>query len=244
MMRHWSLAFLASLLLGSVSVQAEPIVEYTFPTLAASPVANPAAYQPSFVAAGVDATAITRASASIGTFEISNPTPNYATQPVLRLGPIATSLSGALTANSYFSFEVTVAPGFELSLDSLTFDAARGGGSTPRGFGLFSSIDGFEIGDVLLTANLLTERPTFTNFTAALAGAPFQNLTGTTEFRFYVYSPSSGSTIEFDNIILNGTISAVTEIPEPASIITWMSVAGILCGSLVLRSRRQSQLAS
>lgn len=51
----------------------------------------------------------------------------------------------------------------------------------------------------------------------------FQELSEAT-FRMYVYSPSSGSTIEFDNIRINGVI------PEPGTLAMALAAAAmVLC---------------
>jgi len=133
----------------------------------------------------------------------------YITDPVYQGFPAsgATAQSTAVTNNSYFSFAVTVSSGKKMSLTSLTFKAARGGTSTPRGWGLRSSIDSY--GNDIATSTIATVRTTWTDYSVDLSGAPFQNLTGTTTFRFYVWTTSTTGSIECDEIILNGLISAV-----------------------------------
>lgn len=125
----------------------------------------------------------------------------YASAPVLRVNPLngTTSLDAAVTADSYIEFTVT--PDTVLDLDTLEFDIARGGGSQPRGWGIRSSVDGFTSN--VDTADVPTQRPNFTNVSVDLSGAEFQNLTSPVTFRIYVYTPSSGSSLEFDNITLN-----------------------------------------
>ncbi len=54
------------------------------------------------------------------------------------------------------------------------------------------------------------------------------NVTGTTTFRIYSYSPAAGSSVDYDNLVINGDV-----VPEPASL-------GLLgaAGLLALRRRR------
>jgi hypothetical protein len=135
----------------------------------------------------------------------------------------------ATTHDVYFGFTVT--PGIEASMDltSLTFNTSRGGGSTPRGFVVRSSADNFASN--LASLDVPTQRPTFTPVTVELSGPQFQNVFGPLTFRIYAYSPASGSTIEFDDITLNGT---VTVIPEPG----FLCVAGLGAMTLLARRRR------
>jgi hypothetical protein len=89
-----------------------------------------------------------------------------------------------------------------LFLSELTFNAGRGGTSTPRGFGVSTSADNFST--ILLTSAIPSQRPNFTNFQVDLSDSQFQNLTQELEFRIYVFSPSNGSSIEFDDFMLTG----------------------------------------
>jgi hypothetical protein len=159
-----------------------------------------------------------------------NPTPEYSTQPVLRVNPLgnATSAATAVTNNVYFSF--TVSPAIEafMDLSSLTFNTARGGGSTPRGFAVRSSLDNFNTN--LFTLDVPTQRPTFTPVNVDLSAFPETNRPVT--FRIYTYAPLTGNTIEFDDITLNGT---VTLVPEP----TGLCLLGL--GGLMLTARRRGR---
>ena len=196
-----------SLVCAAGLARADLIAEYTFPSLSGLPPA--AGYNPTASDPGVTASPVT-VGAGITFVEISNPVTNYATQPVLRIDPAgSTTPAAAVTANRYWTFSVTpnLTP---LNLSQLRFDAGRGGGSAPRGFALYSSVDAFAT--PLLSADVPTVRPTFTPYTVDLTGAAHQGLAVGTpvSFRFYVYSPAGGSTLEFDNVSLTGTV-----VPEP-----------------------------
>lgn len=137
------------------------------------------------------------------TFEFSSN--GYATDPELRAGPQtgATSIATAVSGNSYTSITITPDPGKTMSLTSLTFKVARGGASTPRGWGIRSSVDSYAAN--VATADAVTQRPTWDDITVDLSAAEFQNLTSAVTFRFYIYAPSNANTIEADDITFNGT---------------------------------------
>lgn len=150
--------------------------------------------------------------------------------PYLRLDQNgnSTSEAQAVANDKYFTFSITPNPGRIMSLTSLDFNATRGGGATPRGYGVRSSANGFA--SDLSTADLDTARPTWTPISVDLSGPGFQNLTSATTltFRFYSYAPSPGQSIDWDDFTLNGT---VTVVPEPAS--------GLLCAAALATAARR-----
>ena len=135
------------------------------------------------------------------------------------------SLPTAKANNQYFEFALTPAAGNRATLTELSFDAARGGASTPRGWGVYSSIDGFS--QLLGTAEVPTVQPSFTGFSVDLSALP--EFDEELILRIYAYGPEvSGSGIFFDNIVVVGTL-----IPEPGS--TLLAAGGLV---LLLRRRR------
>lgn len=134
----------------------------------------------------------------------------YATDTVLQVNPNEGSTSAALavTNNQYFTFSLSPNSGISYTITSVTFDVARGGSSAPRGYALRSSVDGYAAN--ISTQDVTTVRPTFTSITSIdLSGNPtFQNLTTQTTFRMYVYAPTSGNSLDFDSITVNGTVGA------------------------------------
>src|SRR5262249_56482922 len=66
-------------------------------------------------------------------------------RPVLRIDPgdMSSSPAQAVAGGRYFEFTVAADLDFFLNLTSLTFLCARGGGATPRGWVLPSSVDNF-----------------------------------------------------------------------------------------------------
>jgi hypothetical protein len=210
--RFRALALLITLALPLVlagPARGDIITQYTFPTVNLGTTGP--GYQPTTVAANTTATDVsispTVASATIENF-------GYPTDPVLRLepGPGVTTAALAVANNTFFAFTVSANPGFVLNLNNLTFDAGRGGETTPRGWVLRSSVDGFA--SDIDTQLVPTVRPDFTAFTVNLSGAQFNDLSAVT-FRLYDFVPGGGQSLEFDNVTLNGTPSPV---PEPHSL--------------------------
>jgi hypothetical protein len=226
---RWFGAMVGIALAGIVaapSAWAAPIYLFDFDESTATPSPNPASTDPNLTG-----TVITHNPANGGNaFEIAN-TYGYPTGYVLRMFPAANAIdaASAVANNSYFTFTITPNVGEELDLSSLTFNVARGGGGgTPRGYAVRTSVDAFAAN--VTQADVGTVRPTWTSVTADLSGPAYQHLTTGTTFNLYMYAPSTGSSMEFDSITVNGTVAAV--VPEPAT--------GLLLGlgGLLLRSRR------
>ncbi len=226
-------ASVAVLVIGIVcpAAQADIIIQFTFPTADGAgnetgPGLDPTTVHPNLNTSVLMAIRDTSNKVTLGT---ENPTPNYATEPVLRVNPNgnAASATAAVTNGVFFSFTLEPDTGYVMNLDSLQFKASRGGASTPRGWVVRSSLDGYATN--IDSADIPTQRPTWTDYSLNLSGSLYQNISGPVTFRFYVYSPAAGSTIEFDNITLNGTV-----VPEPSA---WaLAASGLL---LVLACRRR-----
>jgi hypothetical protein len=231
-----ALAFSFAVLLTGVLTPAAHgavIARYTFgspgqeTTVETSP-----AFAPTTVAPGVTATPVTDPAGTVA-IEISSAPAGTTVPPgapFLRIDPQGNSASApqAITNNKYFQFIITPDAGAELDLTSLTFDVARGGGSTPRGVVVRSSADNFAAN--LLQQDIGTARPTYTPVSIDLSGASFQNLTAPLTFRVYSYSPAAGSSLDYDNFTLNGVV-----VPEPAA-------AGLaLVAGLGLLARRRGK---
>ena len=120
-------------------------------------------------------------------------------------GADSMSPADAIANDKYFAFTVTANAGHVMNLSSLTFDAARGGGATPRGWALLSDVDGFT--NIIDTQDVPTQRNELTSFTVDLTDASFQGLSEIT-FRMYSYTPSTGQSVEYHNLSLNGTVAA------------------------------------
>jgi hypothetical protein len=181
-----------------------------------------------------------------GTFLLWNPaslfslflpsTQPYPTTPVFSAGPATilfdtyglTNSADALAAGVLLQFDFTVGSGVtNLVLDKLTFDGARGGGATNRGYGVYlttPTTTDEKIGD---DKAFLTQRPTWDPQTVDLSGVmSLQGLTnGQTVTVKIPFWASTNQTIELDNITLHGYANHVTnELPFQPLVITDYSI--------------------
>lgn len=173
---------------------------------------------------GVGTTALTKGPG--GTFAAE---PGYTSQ-VVRVNPTDSTdntLADAIADGDYAGFSVTFPAGQTWDLTSLTYQAARGGPSTPRTIYALSSLGGFAAANVIETNAVTSTRATLSSYTVELTAPLYQDLTDqTVEFRLYYSTPGTGSSIEIDNVVLNGTV------PEPGS----LALLGV--GALGLLRRR------
>jgi len=155
----------------------------------------------STVASNITGSIMTNASLSY----FARDTLAYASDPILVANPPASTTSAALaiTNGSYFFITITPTSGNSISLTTLTFNIARGGASTPRGYDVRSSVDSFAAS--LGTADVATARTTWTNVSIDLSAAGFQNVTGSITFNIYLYAPSEGNSLDIDDVVINGT---------------------------------------
>jgi hypothetical protein len=137
--------------------------------------------------------------------------------------------AAAVANNQYFQFSLGPDAGFEMDLQGLSFDAARGGASTPRGWVLRSSLDGF--GSDIASAEVATANPTLSSFGVDLSGPQYQDLQSGLTFRLYGFAPSTGVGMFYDNLTVTGAVSAI---PEPS---TWLLMALGLAGCWRQRRR-------
>lgn len=165
------------------------------------------------VDADVSGGAITNASLDSAT---NNYTATFASDPVYRSYPAAssTNIAEAVANNSYWSFTLTPDVGKQIDLTSLTMNVSRGGASTPRGYGLRSSIDSYAAN--IATADINQEVATWMAVDIDLTGAAYQNLISAVTFRIYYYGPSNLVAIYTDDLTINGTVSA----GEPPTVTT------------------------
>lgn len=160
-------------------------------------------FDASTVATGVTGSALT---AGAGLSVFSRTTVGYASDPVGIANPpdSTTTSTLAVTNDSYFYLTITPAGGKKISLTTLTFNMARGGASTPRGYQVRSSVDSYAAS--LGGADISTQRTTWTAVNIDLSGASFQNVTSSITFNVYVYAPLSGNSLDFDDVVVNGTV--------------------------------------
>jgi hypothetical protein len=138
----------------------------------------------------------------------TNSTIAYPTSPSLAITHAATTvdLTTAMGNDSWFTFTLTV--GDDINLDTLSLNAARGGSSTPRGFAVYAKVNALAEEQLQGATDCPTQRYTFTNFVIDLTA--FSNLQGlksgdVVTFKIAVYTPGTSYSIDFDNIIMEGT---------------------------------------
>jgi len=148
--------------------------------------------------------------------------------------------AGAIANNTYFSFIVTPDVGQTMDLNSLAFDFGATNSSASNWqsrYSVRSSLDGFT-STLSFGENLVNTGGALDLQNASLSlGSAFDNLTSSVTFRIYAYGqPVSGlqqssQVWRLDNIVLDGTISAI---PEPS---TYALLAGGLAALVWLRGR-------
>jgi hypothetical protein len=156
----------------------------------------------------------------------------------LFLGNLLSTASDSVNGNRYCQFTLTPDPGYQLNLASFSFDVTRGGASTPRGWELRSSVDGFVA--TLGTGLIPTARPTFTSVLVDLSGPSSQGLTTETTFRFYGFMPAQGANlgIYLDNVQIDGSVQVA--VPEPAET---AAVVGLGVGAFAWLRRNRKPVA-
>ena len=151
-----------------------------------------------------------------------------------------------MTPDSGFEMDLT---SFKLDVQALYGTLGVSGDMTEFSFGLFSSVDGFDnTGDMIGSSqNISYTNPSdganqggFSTLTFDLSSTT--KLSTPTEFRMYVWvSTLTGDNTNYnnrrlalDNVILDGTVSAI---PEPASVS--LVVAGLASALVLLRRKSQ-----
>ncbi len=151
---------------------------------------------------------------------------NYPDRPVLRAVP--TSVSGeveAVAAGAFFEFKVSLEAGCKLSLHNLTFDVSKGGESGPRAWFLRTSLDDFaETISSSVVSNYSDSN--MESFSVNLTGSGYQNLDGDVVFRMCMYTNGTGKSLEFDNLVLLGSVVKPT--PEPGTLALAMICVGLI----------------
>jgi hypothetical protein len=141
---------------------------------------------------------------------------NYPSQPVLTLTHRVTTadVAAALANTNWFTFTLTVGTNVtDLDLNSLSFNAARGGAAGPRGYAVDVTTPTTTNQEVQPATILNTARPIWDPQNIDLSSfASLQNLTAgqSVTFRVLVFAPTTGSSLEFDDITIKADVS-----PDP-----------------------------
>lgn len=147
-------------------------------------------------------------------------------------GTDATSFSG----QDYFTFTIGPASGYVLNLEKINFDTSyyAVSATTDASYFLRSSIDGFaaNIGSIMTQA--MQTSAVFSAQEVNLIDSAFQGISGSVEFRIYLYDTNSATTrwVAIDNVVLSG---AVVAIPEPGGVMMFFLSA--IAGFARLRRR-------
>jgi hypothetical protein len=154
------------------------------------------------------------AGAGLNLFDANaNPTTNYASAPVLQVNfkVAGVDLASALTRSNWFTFQLTVATNVaDLDLTQLTFNAARGGSSTPRGYAVYVTTPTTTNQLVQSATDIATVRNNWTAQAMDLSGvSSLQNLKAGQKITFTipVYSPATNSSVEFDDLKVRGIVA-------------------------------------
>jgi hypothetical protein len=155
---------------------------------------------------------------------------NYPSAPVMQVNPgtpATNDVDFTFSTNNFFQFTITVDPGLSLSLSNLTFNAAKGGSGT-RATGVRTDLTGT---NNLTAFNVGNTRPNWpaSPFNVDLFGfSELQGITNSVTFMFAVATPSTGNSLEFDDITVNGAV-----VPEPsvsALVLLGLGALAAICG--------------
>jgi hypothetical protein len=144
---------------------------------------------------------------------------NYVSTPVLTVNFNAaqSTLTAALAANAWLTFTLKVGSSVsDLDLTSLTFNVAKGGTSSPRGYAVYVTTPTSSFAAVQTATDVTAVRPDWGSLQTInlSATAGLQNLTAgqLVTFCVPVYSPAATSSLEFDDITVRGNL---TPLPLP-----------------------------
>ena len=143
----------------------------------------------------------------------ANVGPAYASAPELQASPpnATTTLDLAVANSSWFTFSLTVGTNLtDLDLTSLSFNGARGGGASPRGYGVYVTTPTTTDELVKGSTAFITQRPVWDPQNISLAGlSSLQNLTAgqVITFKIAVFAPASANSVEFDDITVKGSVT-------------------------------------
>jgi hypothetical protein len=183
------------------------------------------------------ASATLSAGAGLGQFSVNTDglTPNV---EVLRTGPgpavdnLTNVTAADALANDWY-FQVVLNPNSTLDLGSIEVDWSRGGTSGVRGWFVRSSVDNYA-SDLFANETPDQTAKGLQHQTINLGGS-FTGLNTATTFRFYVYTPSQGRFMDFQNLQFN-TPSA-SGVPESST--STLMLVGLACGGCALWRRRR-----
>ena len=148
---------------------------------------------------------------------------------VLKTGPGTTITGATITdalANNWY-FQIALTPSSSIDISSIEADWTRGGTTGVRGWFVRSSLDNYA-SDLYSNETPNGAPKGLQHVSFDITG--FTGLTNQVDFRFYIYTSTSGRYMDFQNIQFNGA----SPVPEPTSCL-------LLClsSSLVICRRRR-----
>lgn len=249
----------ALLVVGAASLPAAVIVDFKM-TAAGAPLTDPVSAASTSSDANIVATSLAN---QVGAGPAGSNNYNAGTDRVsfwsTTAGTSTVSYAGAFSTGNYVTFSVTAAAGYEVTFDSITFQAgaATQTATTKRSFYLvsetsaanFTAASTVLIGDSTPQAGaggltLPVQAGTITNsvpndYSVSLASFAKLNAGETRIFRFYLQTETASQSIAFDDIVLNGTVTA-SAVPEPSSFAALAGVAMLGCAVVRRRAKRRS----
>jgi len=178
------------------------------------------------------------AGAGLNLFDVNaNPTPAYASAPVVQVSfkVAGTNLTAALANTNWFTFQLTVGTNVaDLDLTQLSFNAARGGSSTPRGYAVYVTTPTTTNQLIQPATDISAQRANWSFQPMDLTGiSSLQNLKAGQKITFTipVYSPATGSSVEFDDLQVRGLVAKkifITGVQPSNSVLnlSWTSTPG------------------
>jgi hypothetical protein len=211
--------------------------------------AEPTAFDANVSATGLR---LQSGSAPTGSFAYNGNTDRVISAPGAVGG--GTDFATAITNGNYLAFTLTPNAGYTMSLSSITFQAASGSTSltSNRAFFLVSEATGgtFSASSAVLRTDrtpvgggtMANQAATITNtiptdYSVDLSGITrFQSISSSAiqTFRLYIQVPTTTQAVTFDDIIVNGTVTAI---PEPS---TFAAFAGFATLGLAFYRRRRA----
>lgn len=167
----------------------------------------------------------------------TNTTLGYPSDPVLQVNfkVAGVDLASALTRTNWFAFQLTVGTNVaDLDLTQFSFNAARGGSGTPRGYAIYVTTPTATNQLVQPATDVAAQRTSWSVQQVDLTGfSSLQNLKAGQKVTFTipVYSPSTSSSVEFDDLKVRGIVAKkifITGVQPSNSVVnlSWTSSPG------------------
>ena len=156
------------------------------------------------------------------------------TTQVLKTGP-GTSVANATATDAFTNdwfFQFTLTPTSSIDIRSIEADWSRGGNTAVRGWFVRSSLDTYAT-DLYSNQTPIGTPTGLQNVGFNITG--FTGLSTPVDFRFYIYTPSTGRYMDFQNVTFN-----TTAVPEPSSFLPLS--AGFVGVITLCRSRQGGRL--